>query len=114
VVTIGDIGVTQTQVVTPNGTAPLHGSQWLVNDQSITTERIPTWAIVCAVVFAFLCLLSLLLLLVKEPVTIGYVNVTVRSGELVHTTQIPASNPAVAEWARSTVSYVQSLAAQSA
>lgn len=114
VVTIGDIGVTTTAVVTPNGTAPLRGSQWFVVDQSVTSERIPTWAIVCAVALAFLCLLSLLLLLVKEPVTTGYVNVTVRSGDLVHTTQLPASNAATVQWARSTVTYVQTLAAQPA
>lgn len=112
--TIGDIGVTPTSVVTPNGTAPLRESQWFVVDQSVTSERIPTWAIVCAVAFAFLCLLSLLLLLVKEPVTTGYVNVTVRSGDLVHTTQLPVSSLATVQWARSTVTYVQTLAAQAA
>ena len=53
-VTIGDIGVTRTWVVTPNGNAPVAGSRWIVLDQSRTEKKIPTWAIICAIVFALL------------------------------------------------------------
>src|SRR5262245_23021640 len=65
-VTIGDIGVTRNWVVTPNGNAPVAGSRWIVLDQSRTERKIPTWAIVLAIVFAVLCLIGLLFLLVKE------------------------------------------------
>jgi hypothetical protein len=112
VLTIGDIGVTSTQVVTPNGTAALAGSQWIVTDRSYTTTKIPTWAIVLAIVLAFACLLGLLFLLVKETVTTGYVEVTVHSGSLVHTTQVPVANPNDVAWYRQQVAHAQSLAAQ--
>jgi len=111
VLTIGDIGVTQHWVVTPNGTAPLRGSQWIVNDQTYTTTKIPTWAIICAIIFAFACLLGLLMLLVKETVTTGYVQVNVRSGDLLHATQLPVSQPFQVGQIRSMVAQVQSMAA---
>jgi hypothetical protein len=110
--TIGDIGVTADQVVTPNGTAPLAGSQWIVTDRSYTTTKIPTWAIVVAIIFAFACLLGLLFLLVKETVTTGYVEVTVRSDSLVHMIQMPVNSPNDVAWYRQQVAHAQSLAAQ--
>ena len=110
--TIGDIGLTGDTVVTPNGAAPLRGSQWIVMDQSTTSQKIPTYAIVLAIVFAVLCLLGLLFLLIKEEVTTGYVSVTVRSGELFHTCQIPVSNQYEIQNIRALVSQAQTLAAQ--
>ena len=111
VLTVGDIGVTPHWVVTPSGTAPLAGSQWFVVDQTFTTTTIPTWAIVCAIVFALMCLLGLLFLLVKEPVTRGYVQVSVRSGGLYHTAQIPVYNLAQVGQIRQLVSQAQGMAA---
>lgn len=111
VLTIGDIGVTATTIVTPNGNAPLHGSQWIALDQSRTETRIPTVAIVLAVIFALACLLGLLFLLMKEEVTTGYVAVTVRSGTLTHTTQIPVTHPAYVEQVRHQVAQAQAMAA---
>lgn len=110
--TIGDIGLTTDTVVTPNGAAPLRGSQWIVMDQSTTAQKIPTYAIVLAIVFAVLCLLGLLFLLMKEEVTTGYVSVTVRSDELLHTCQIPVNSPYDVNNIRALVSQAQSLAAQ--
>ena len=110
--TIGDIGLTQDTIVTPNGAAPLRGSQWIVMDQSTTTQKIPTYAIVLAIVFAVFCLLGLLFLLMKEDVTSGYVSVTVRSDDLLHTCQIPVNNPHDVHQIRALVSQAQSLAAQ--
>lgn len=110
--TIGDVGLTTDTVVTPNGAAPLRGSQWIVMDQSTTSQKIPTYAIVLAIVFAVLCLLGLLFLLIKEEVTTGYVSVTVRSGDLFHTCQIPVSNSYEIQHIRALVSQAQTLAAQ--
>jgi hypothetical protein len=110
--TIGDIGVTATHISTPNGVAPLHGSTWIVADMSVTERRIPTWAIVCAVIFALACLLGLLFLLVKEDSTRGYVQVSVRSRDLSHMTQIPISSPVQVAQVRALVGQAQSLAAQ--
>jgi len=110
--TIGDIGITNDTVVTPNGAAPLRGSQWIVMDQSTTTQKIPTYAIVLAIIFAVFCLLGLLFLLMKEDVTTGYVSVTVRSNDLFHTCQIPVNNSYEVHNIRALVSQAQSLAAQ--
>lgn len=91
-VNIGDIHVSPHWVVTPSGTAPLAGAQWFFLDQSRTERKIPTWAIVLAVVFALACLLGLLFLLVKEDVTVGWVQVSVRAGEATHVTHVPVTS----------------------
>jgi hypothetical protein len=112
--TIGDIAIAGNQLVTPNGVAPLRGSQWIVIDNTTTSQKIPAYAIILAIVFALACLLGLLFLLIKETVTTGYVNVTVRSGDLLHTTQIPVSNAAGVAQVRAAVSQAQTLAAMAA
>jgi hypothetical protein len=89
---IGDIHVSPHWVVTPSGTAPLAGAQWFFLDQSRTERKIPTWAIVLAIVFALACLLGLLFLLVKEDVTAGWVQVSVRAGDLTHVTHVPVTS----------------------
>ena len=114
VLTIGDIGVTRDSVVTPNGTAPLAGSQWIVVDRTTTSSEIPTWAIVMAVLFALACLLGLLFLLVKETRVSGSVEVSVRSGSLVHLTQLPVRQIHDVDRYRWLVGQAQSLAAQAA
>ena len=112
VLTIGDIGVTPDWVVTPNGSAPLRGSQWLVMDMSRTESRIPGWAIVMAIVFAVFCLIGLLFLLVKETTTVGYVEVSVQSGDLFHRTQLPVFTPESVAQIRQLVGQAQTLAAR--
>lgn len=92
-VSIGDIVVTQSSVITPSGTRPVGEVQWSFTDMSRTTQAIPVWAIVCAIVFAIFCLLSLLLLLVKEDRTEGWVQVVVQGPNFVHTTQLPVASP---------------------
>lgn len=114
VLTIGDIGVTGSVIVTPNGNAPLRGSQWIVTDQSVTQQKIPTWAIVCAIIFALFCLLGLFFLLAKEEVTTGYANVQVHSGDLLHSVQIPVSSPQQVMNLRALVAQAQTLAARAA
>jgi hypothetical protein len=74
-------------------------------DMSRTESRIPGWAVVMAIIFAILCLIGLLFLLVKETTTTGYVDVSVRSGDLYHRTQIPV-------WSQESVAQVRQLVGQ--
>lgn len=110
--TIGDIGVTPDWVVTPNGNAPVRGSQWIFTDMTRTESNTPTWAIICAIVFSLACLIGLFFLLVKEQQITGYAEITVRSGNLFHKTQVPISYPAQVQQVRALVSHAQSIAAQ--
>lgn len=89
----GDIAVMNDQIVTPAGTMPLKGAVWTATDLSRTEEKIPTVAIVLAIVFALLCLVGLLFLLMKEKETTGYIQVSVTSGGRHHSTLIPATGP---------------------
>lgn len=109
---LGDITVTRSWVVTPNGTRGLRGTTWIATDNSRVEQAIPTWAIVLAIVFALLCLLGLLFLLAKETRTTGYVQVTVQAPDFYHATQIPVSAPTQVAWVRQQVAQAQALAAQ--
>lgn len=91
--TFGDITVMNDQIVTPAGTMPLKGAVWTATDLSRTEEKIPTVAIVLAIVFALLCLIGLLFLLMKEKKTTGFIQVSVTSGGRHHSTMIPAMGP---------------------
>lgn len=110
---IGDIGVTSNAVITPAGIYPLKGTTWIVTDQSRTASRIPTVAIVLAIIFAFLCLLGLLFLLMKEEVTEGYVQVTVTNPDagLYHVASIPAANRTTYGYVTQQVNWARSVAA---
>jgi hypothetical protein len=110
-VTIGDIGVTPSTVVTPSGTRPVGKVQWMFTDMSRTTQAIPTWAVVCTVVFFVFCLLGLLFLLVKETRTEGYVQVIVQGPGFVHTAQLPVSSVAQVADYSARVNYARSVSA---
>lgn len=112
VLVIGDVGVTPHWVVTPNGSAPLRSAQWVVRDLSRTEERIPAYAIVLAVIFAFACLLGLLFLLIKERHIVGYVEVSVQAEGLYHVVQFPVAGPATLAWVHAQVNQARSMAAQ--
>jgi hypothetical protein len=88
---IGDISITQNWIIVPGGAAPLAGSQWIVQDTTTVTTRIPTVAVVLAIIFFLFCLLGLLFLLMKEEQVSGSMQVTVRSGSLYHVTNLPVS-----------------------
>ncbi|MFJ1592064.1 hypothetical protein ACIOD0_17695 [Kitasatospora albolonga] len=90
---IGDITVMSDTIVTPSGTLPLKGAVWTATDMSHTEEKIPTHAVVLAIVFAVFCLIGLLFLLMKEKRTVGFIQVTVTSGGRHHATMIPAAGP---------------------
>src|ERR1035437_4095050 len=111
-ITIGDIGVTPTQIVTPNGSGALAGSQWIFVDMSRTETKIPTVAIILAIVFALLCLIGLLFLLMRETIITGYAEVSVHSGNLYHKIQIPVKSKGDVDRIRELVNKAQSLAAQ--
>lgn len=110
-VTIGDVAVTQTQYVTPAGAFPLARTQWIVQENVYTTQGIPVYAIVLAVLFFLVCLLGLLFLLIKEERTTGYVQVTVQGSGTFHATQIPVSNRLQVGDVHQRVNYVRSLVA---
>jgi hypothetical protein len=88
-VDFGDVQVTATTVYTPVGSAPVGQTSFSFTDMSRTTQTIPAWAIVCAIVFAIFCLLGLLFLLAKEERTDGWVQIVVRGPHLFHTVQLP-------------------------
>lgn len=109
-VQIGEIAVTATTVYTPAGPIPLRGSQWTVNDQWLSEQKTPTWAIVLAIVGIFvICLFSLLLLLVKETVFHGTVNVTVSNGGQQYVARIPVYDQQQVHHIYNQVNYVRSL-----
>jgi hypothetical protein len=93
-VQLGDIGVTDTRIFTPVGSYPLAGTTWMVTNQTYVTESIPTWAIVCTIIFFLFCLLGLLFLLVKERKLYGAMQVSVQGPGLSHSTYVPVYNPA--------------------
>lgn len=110
-VTIGDISVTSTTVYTPSGSRPLSEVSWTFTDLSTTSQGIPTWAIVCAIVFFLFCFLGLLFLLAKEDKTQGSVQVTVHGPGFVHTSTIPVTSPAQVADINARVNYVRTLTA---
>ncbi|SDU84675.1 hypothetical protein [Gordonia westfalica] len=112
-VVIGDITCTQNLVITPSGTCPIAGTQWVVTDMSVSTERMSQTGLVLAIVgFFMVCFLSLLFLLMKERRTTGYIQVTVRgAGGFMHVTNIPAYTPVTMGDVSGRVNYARTLAA---
>jgi hypothetical protein len=108
-VTVGDVIVTQSWVVTPSGTRPRREVSWTVTPMYQTTTGIPTWAIVCAIVFFVFCLLGLLFLLAKEEKTTGHMHVTVQAPGFFHTTYVPVTSPMQANDVAGRVNYARAL-----
>ncbi|HTV11514.1 MAG TPA: hypothetical protein VME20_06590 [Acidimicrobiales bacterium] len=109
-VTVGDISCTQTEVLVPNGRASLRGTTWTVQNQTAVTTKIPTWAIVVAVVgLLIICVFSLLFLLVKERTVQGIAQVTVQGPGLLHTTSIPVTSEVQMRDIESRVNYIRGL-----
>ncbi|MEV7421194.1 MULTISPECIES: hypothetical protein [unclassified Streptomyces] len=109
VLSIGDITVVGDQIITPSGTIPLRGAVWNATDMSRTEERIPPVAIVLAIVFALLCLVGLLFLLMKEKKTTGFIQITVTGGGRHHATMVPANHPNAFQMVMGQVNYGRSL-----
>lgn len=108
-VSIGDITVVGDSIITPSGTLPLRGAVWNATDMSRTEEKIPTHAIILAIVFFMFCLLGLLFLLMKEKTTTGFIQVTVTSGGKHHSTMIPANHQGAFQMVMGQISYARSL-----
>ena len=112
VVQIGELAVTSTVVHTPAGAIPLKGSTWHVTDYWHNETKIPTWAIVCAIVgFCVLTIFSLLFLLAKETIYRGTVQVTVTNGGQQFVARIPVTAQNQVAYVHQQVNYVRSLAA---
>ncbi|WP_328385432.1 hypothetical protein OHS81_15975 [Streptomyces sp. NBC_00400] len=109
VLSLGDIAVTGDTIMTPAGPMPLRGAVWTATDMSRTEEKMPTHAVVLAIVFFFFCLLGLLFLLMKERVTTGFVQVTVNSGGRHHATMIPVQSREQVMFILNQVNYARSL-----
>jgi len=110
-VSVGDIACTQTEVITPGGKASLRGTNWILTNQTMVSERIPTYAIVLAVVFALACLLGLLFLLIKERTVQGFMQVAVQGPGIYHATQIPVNDQAQVMDVEARVNYIRGLVA---
>ncbi|MFC9426505.1 hypothetical protein [Streptomyces sp. NPDC056987] len=110
-VTLGDITVVGDSIITPSGTLPLRGAVWNATDMSRTEEKIPTHAIILAIIFFIFCLLGLLFLLMKEKTTTGFIQVTVTSGGKHHAAMIPAHDAGTFQMVMSQISYARSLSA---
>ncbi|MFI8518360.1 hypothetical protein ACIGEZ_11140 [Streptomyces sp. NPDC085481] len=106
---LGDITVVGDQIITPAGNMPLKGAVWNAMDMSRTEEKMPTVAIVLAVIFFIFCLLGLLFLLMKEKQTTGFIQVTVTSGGRHHQTMIPATGPDTIHWVMGQLNFARSL-----
>lgn len=78
---LGAMYITATHVHTPAGPIALASSHVSFLDQTRTTTKIPTWAIVLTVITVWFFLLGLLFLLAKEQRTEGYVSITVQDRE---------------------------------
>lgn len=109
--TIGDISYDATTVYVPGRSFPIKDSIWTMRDMSRIERTIPAWAIVCAIVFALMCLIGLLFLLVKEERYVGYAEVEVRNGRDYHVAQIPVTSAATLPWVSQTVNHARSVAA---
>ncbi|BBH66480.1 hypothetical protein ACTI_31650 [Actinoplanes sp. OR16] len=112
IVQIAEIEITSSLVRTPVGDLPLSGSHWQVTDQWYGRRQTPTWAKIAA--FAGICFtagLSLLLLLYKETVPQGTINVTVMSGTRQYVARVPIQRESDATTINQQVNYVRSLAA---
>jgi hypothetical protein len=108
---VGELAVTSTVVHTPAGDIPLRGSTWLVSEHWHTTQRIPRWAVVAAIVgFCVLTFFSLFFLLAKETVYHGTVQVTVTNGPAQYVARIPVRTQADVQNIHQQVNYVRSLA----
>lgn len=108
-VSIGDITVMNHGIVTPSGTLPMRGAVWNATDMSRTEEKIPTHAIILAVIFFLFCLLGLLFLLMKERKTTGFIQVMVTSGGKHHSTMVQATHPDSFQQVMGQVAYARSL-----
>ncbi|MEV6559977.1 hypothetical protein AB0M22_29945 [Nocardia sp. NPDC051756] len=110
-VTVGDIGCTGTRVMTPSGEHPLAGTTWIVTNQTSVDRRIPSYAIVLAVLLMVFCLLGLVFLAVKEEKIQGFVQVSVQGPGFYYATQVRITDRAQVFDTEQRVNYIRGLVA---
>ncbi|KAA8889358.1 hypothetical protein F3087_10510 [Nocardia colli] len=110
-VTVGDIGCTGTHVLTPSGQHPLAGTTWIVTNQTSVDQRIPSYAIVLAILLFVFCLLGLLFLAVKEEKIQGFVQVSVQGAGFYYATQVKITDRAQVFDTEQRVNYIRGLVA---
>jgi len=110
-VSIGDIAVTRTHVILPQGKFPLRGATFTVQDSTQVDSGIPAWAIVLTIIFVWFCLLGLLFLLVKEQRYNGFISVAVTGPGFYHVVQFPPG-PQTGGWVSQQVNHARAIAAQ--
>jgi hypothetical protein len=109
--TVGDIGISEHWIQTPNGPYPIRGSMWSVSDMTQIQERMSTTGVVLCIIFVWFCLLGLLFLLMKERTTAGYIQVTVHGNGFHYSTMIQPRHPGTIYEVNQTVNYARTLAA---
>lgn len=113
-VSMGDISVTPTHVVTPAGSCPVQGSVWTAQDHVVTTSQIPGWAVVMTVLFVWFCLIGLLFLLAKKITVSGWVEVAVQGQGLYYATRVSVVGSYQIAAVHDQVNYARTLAASGA
>lgn len=110
-VTVGDVGCTATEVLTPSGTHPLAGTTWIVTNQTTVATRIPSYAIILAIVFAIVCLLGLVFLAIREQTIQGFVQVSVQGPGFYYATQVKITDARQVTDTEQRVAYIRALVA---
>lgn len=109
-VSIGNIHATEHHIVTPVGTWPIADVNIASVDQTSTSSRTPTWAVVLAITLVWFFLLSLLFLLAKETRLQGYIAVTVTTSRgQSYVEQLPVANGKARFEVFNRVTYLQNL-----
>lgn len=111
---VGDIGVTYTSIITPNGHIPLDGSAWIVTEQTTIVQVMPGYAVVLAIVGLPFCLLGLLFLAIRQDRLSGHVQVAVQNRGAFYATQVPVSKPQQVAAVQAQVNDIRGLVAQAA
>ncbi len=112
-VTVGDIGCSATLVYTPSGLHPLAGTTWILTNQTTVRERVPTYAIVLAILLLPACFLGLLFLAIREQRVEGFVQVSVQAPDFYYASQVPVGSPQQVADTERRVNYIRSLVASS-
>ncbi len=113
-VTIGDISCTSKSVITPSSNHPIKDVVWSFEDMSVTSNVIPTWAIIFTILTVWFFLLGLLFLLAKETRTNGFVQVTVQGANFFHAARLPVTSPGQVAEINARVGFARSLTAGAA
>lgn len=106
-VQIAEITVDGRTVVTPHGDIDRHAARWFLGDRVPWHSSTPSWATAAAILLAvFTCLLSLLLLLIKET-DVWSSKLTVTDGRTTFDTTVYSRNNAQYEGIQAAIAWAQ-------